>query len=71
MEIDFKQSLLIAVVLCTLKRRSLIQDFVFVYIWPESFQSLLWFVKHDEDFGILRIWQNVSLHAYDPVQSGY
>ncbi|EOQ08958.1 hypothetical protein KOY_05223 [Bacillus cereus VDM021] len=41
LEIGFKQSLLIAVVLCTLKRRSLIQDFVFVYIWPESFQSLL------------------------------
>jgi len=26
------------------------------------------YVKHDEDFKILRIWQNVSLHTYDPVQ---
>jgi hypothetical protein len=58
--IDFKQSLLIAVVLYTLKRRSLIQDFVFFYIWPESFQSLLWYVKYDEYFGIQKIWQSAA-----------
>ncbi|EOO23010.1 hypothetical protein ICM_06233 [Bacillus cereus BAG1X2-3] len=70
-EIGFKQSLLIAVILCTLKRWSLIRDFGSVYRWHESFQSFLWHVKHDEYFGIQKIWQNTVLHVDDPVQSGY
>ncbi|HEF1880417.1 TPA: hypothetical protein R9Y26_006279 [Bacillus cereus] len=45
MGIGSKQSLLIFGVLCTQKRRNLIQDFVSVYIGPESFQSLLWYEK--------------------------
>ncbi|KQB18487.1 hypothetical protein AL712_28740, partial [Bacillus thuringiensis] len=53
---------------CTSKRWSLFEYLAFVYIEPEWFQYLLSYVKHDEDFETLQIWQNVSLHAYNLVQ---
>lgn len=51
MEIDLKQSLLIAVVLCTLKRRSLIQGFVSVNIWPElTLLTAGWYLRYNLTF---------------------
>ncbi|EJR27804.1 hypothetical protein [Bacillus mycoides] len=49
------QSLVIDVIHCMSKKRSLAANFVFVYIEHEWFQFLSSYVKHDEDFEILRI----------------
>ncbi|OUB46343.1 transposase [Bacillus thuringiensis serovar argentinensis] len=64
------QSLVHVVIHCTSKKRSLVvANSVYVYIGHEWFRCLLKYVKHEEDFEIQRIWQNVSLHVYDPVLS--
>lgn len=55
----------------TSKKRNLGSDFVFVYTKHERLPFLLSFVKRDEDFEILRIWQNVALYVYGPIRLDY
>ncbi|EJR45018.1 hypothetical protein IIM_05103 [Bacillus cereus VD107] len=50
--------LVIAVIHDLPKRRSLFEDFAFVCIGHERFRFLLLYVKHNEYFEILWIWQN-------------
>ncbi|AIW87874.1 hypothetical protein bwei_5331 [Bacillus mycoides] len=40
---------------------------IFFCIRHERFRFLSRYVKHEEDFEILRIWQSVALHGDDPV----
>ncbi|AFU17311.1 Transposase (plasmid) [Bacillus thuringiensis MC28] len=63
------QWLVIDVNHCTLKKRIMVvANFVFVYIEHERFQCFSKYVKHDECFEILQIWQNVFLHVYGLVR---
>ncbi|WP_353738899.1 transposase [Bacillus mycoides] len=59
--------LVIAVIHDIPKRRSLFEDFAFVCIVYERFRFLLSYVKHNEYFEILRIWQNNDSPVDDPV----
>lgn len=46
--LNFTKPLIIFVIRYTSKRRSLIGDFVFVYIGHQAFRFLLLYVKHGE-----------------------
>ncbi|MBJ8055543.1 transposase [Bacillus cereus] len=54
-----------SVIRYTPKRRSLIEDFVFVCIWHEAFLSLLSYVRHDD---VLRNERNGASRVDDLAQ---
>ncbi len=64
----FMKPLINSVIRYTPKRRSLVEDLVFVCIWHEVFLSLLSYVRHDEDFEILRNERNGASRVDDLAQ---
>lgn len=58
------QLLIIFVIPCMSKNRRLVSNCGFFYIKREQFQGFSRFAKHDEDFEVLQIWQNVASHVY-------